>query len=364
MKIYYFTILCVLILKEQHVATDTLKLVHVLFRHGDRTPTQTYTNDPHKYWPEGWGQLTNKGKQEMYNFGLMLRETYKTFLSEYYSPNDLLVMSSYADRNLMSAQMVLAGLYPPVKEQIWNPDLLWQPIPVKYLPRSLDNIIAQKRKCQLYDAAIEAAYKSEDVQKIDKENQDLYRYLTENTGEEVNNIAKVETLYNTFNIEMIHNLSLPKWIDNLSMDNLRTIAAKHLALFSDTTFMKRLKGGPFLKQVISRMSQKSQNNLKPDLRLILYSGHDLTIVTVMRTLGFGELLKPDYAASLIFELHQMNNNYEVKLLYKANITETSQLELKFCPSPCLLSDFINGLDMVLPVDWEEECVNGVNKTLN
>lgn len=206
----------------------------------------------------------------MYNLGLMLRETYKMFLPEYYSPNDLFVMSSYADRNLMSAQMVLAGLYPPVKEQIWNPDLLWQPIPVKYLPRSLDNVniyiwfsssctysleshfqvIAQKRKCPLYDSALEAAHKSEEVQKINKENQDLYQYLTEKTGDEINNIAKVETLYNTLSIEQFHNLSLPKWIENLSMDNLHTIAAKHLALFSDTTFMQRMKGGSFFKTKI------------------------------------------------------------------------------------------------------------------
>lgn len=35
---------------------------HVIFRHGDRTPQKPYPNDPWgdlKYWPTGWGQLTN-----------------------------------------------------------------------------------------------------------------------------------------------------------------------------------------------------------------------------------------------------------------------------------------------------------------
>lgn len=50
------------------------------------------------------------------------------------------VLSSYADRCHMSAQLLLAGLYKPVRNQIWNSDLLWQPIPVHELPRNLDNV--------------------------------------------------------------------------------------------------------------------------------------------------------------------------------------------------------------------------------
>lgn len=47
-----------------------------------------------------------------------------------------------------------------------------------------------------------------------------------------------------------------------------------------------------------------------------YSAHDITIVNVLRTMGFtNELFKPDYGATLIFELHLTNNgaNQEVKV---------------------------------------------------
>jgi hypothetical protein len=40
----------------------TLRLIHVIFRHGHRTPADTYPNDPyakHSFEPFGWGQLTN-----------------------------------------------------------------------------------------------------------------------------------------------------------------------------------------------------------------------------------------------------------------------------------------------------------------
>lgn len=50
--------------------------------------------------------------------------------------------------------------------------------------------------------------------------------------------------------------------------------------------------------------------------LLLYSGHDVTVVAAWRALGLGELLEPEYGASLVFELHQLSedNTFFVKVL--------------------------------------------------
>lgn len=76
----------------------------------------------------------------MYNLGVYFRKHYAKFLSEYYSSNETYILSSYAERCHMSAQLLLAGLYPPKKEQVWTPELLWQPIPINDIPRHLDNV--------------------------------------------------------------------------------------------------------------------------------------------------------------------------------------------------------------------------------
>lgn len=59
--------------------------------------------------------------------------------------------------------------------------------------------------------------------------------------------------------------------------------------------------------------EEKQNNLDNKRKLFLYSGHDITIVHVLRTLGVEGFLKPYFAASLIFELHKNDGTYVVKV---------------------------------------------------
>lgn len=75
----------------------------------------------------------------MYSLGQRLRNYYSDFLPNYW-PIAVNVSSSPVERCLVSAQLVSAGLFPPHDELIWNPDLLWQPIPTHYLPRDQDNV--------------------------------------------------------------------------------------------------------------------------------------------------------------------------------------------------------------------------------
>lgn len=76
----------------------------------------------------------------MYSLGLKIREWYSDFIPKYYFPEDVEIVSSYADRCLMSAETLSAALFPPKDWQIWNEDFIWQPTPVHYTPRNQDTV--------------------------------------------------------------------------------------------------------------------------------------------------------------------------------------------------------------------------------
>lgn len=102
-----------------------------------------------------------------------------------------------------------------------------------------------KQKCPIFDKALKDVYNSEKIQAINRANADLYKYLSEFTGNNISNISTVEFLYNTLEIETLHNLTLPSWTATVFPGKMKDLAAQNLAAFTDNHLMKRLKGGIF-----------------------------------------------------------------------------------------------------------------------
>ncbi|KAL3289473.1 hypothetical protein HHI36_022896 [Cryptolaemus montrouzieri] len=357
---FYFEILLILHWNPvAEVSSSNIKQIHMLFRHGERSPSQLYKNDPHNasLWQDGLGYLTRTGKLQMYNLGQRIRKKYANTIPNFYFPDDVKVLSSYSDRCLMSAQLFTSGLFVPQKEQIWNEELLWQPISMNYMPRSQDNMIASKQECPTYDILYEELFKSHKYKKILQENSELFQYLTEYTGENIDTIRKVEEIYNTLQIEELHNLTLPEWTHEVYPDLLKPLAAYSLASFTETDFMKKIKGGPFVKKVLKNMEDILDNKNSP--RFFFYSGHDLTLVNILRTLGFTNEMKPNFAAYLIFELHN-TSPATVKIFYSnCGWCEEEELIVQKCMEPCTLDNLKKNLDHLLPLDWSQECNNKI-----
>lgn len=80
------------------------------------------------------------GMLRMYNIGQWIRTEYGSIIGNTYDSTLSLTQSSYADRCIMSAQVLLAGLYPPTNEEIFVSGLTWRPVPVHSTPRNLDKV--------------------------------------------------------------------------------------------------------------------------------------------------------------------------------------------------------------------------------
>jgi len=175
-----YNLVCGISLAQDFPPEKELLAVTVMFRHGDRTPIDSYPNDPYKgqqYWPVGPGQLTPRGKRMHFHVGQYLRRRYgDKILREQYNATDIYVRSTDVDRTLMSAMSNLAGLYPPKGNQVWNPNLLWQPIPVHTRPLADDNLLSSHAKCPKFKQLYEELMNSKEIQAINQKYKWLYEY--------------------------------------------------------------------------------------------------------------------------------------------------------------------------------------------
>jgi len=337
-----------------------LRQVHLVFRHGDRTPIDPYPTDPYKdpsNWPVGFGQLTSRGKMQHFQLGQWIRARYQKFLSPDYSEDEVYVRSTDVDRTLMSASANLAGLFPPRGYQKFNPNLDWQPIPIHTLPQSEDSLLSSHAVCPRFSELLREVANSAFMKHLYNDNRDLFKYLSEHTGSNITDISHLDYIYDTLLIENIYNKTLPEWTKKVfpggKFKELRDLS------FTVNSFnheLKRLKGGPFIQELVDHFDVISQSNGSDGLskKLYIYSGHDTTVAPILDTLGVFNGLAPPYCSMIIIELFE-RSGLHVRISYKNETNSVHELTLPGCQNICPVQTFKELTANVRPVDWRREC---------
>ncbi|XP_055860871.1 prostatic acid phosphatase-like isoform X3 [Biomphalaria glabrata] len=341
------------------LAQPTLKLVSVLYRHGDRSPAAIYPLDKNNAtaWPDGLGWLTNIGKQQQFVLGQFIKNKYSGFLNtSYYNHTEILVQSSGVNRCLMSAYCHLAGLYSPQGEQIWNPNLLWQPIPVQSTPTKSDNKLALGAPCPKYDKLLADVFNSPEIQKEEMENKDFYEMIEKNTGISKENVEDIWKVSDPLICEQAHNMTWNDWVYQSGVwEKLQSLTSLSYAVYLYTPEMARLKGGPLLKEIITNMQTATQQD-KPSPKFYMYSAHDTTVATLLSAMHVFDRHAPIYNALVMVELHNIQSDYVVKIFYKnESNSDPYELFVPGCNLPCKLVDFVSLTKDTVPVDWNQEC---------
>uniref|UniRef100_A0A915DQ32 Acid phosphatase n=1 Tax=Ditylenchus dipsaci TaxID=166011 RepID=A0A915DQ32_9BILA len=311
-----------------------LKFVQAIWRHGDRAPDRKmYSNDVYgeEYWPRGWNQLTNLGMLQMKELGQFMHDRYAgSFVSPSFNKTEVFVLSSEADRALVSAQALLNGFFPAMDQlsQFEN-NLPWQPIPVHssgaddpdplLKPTSFD--------CPKYDEVAK-----ETLDKLAKEMRAKYsRFFTfiEQNAENgasmtFHNVAKLGGISR----EIIHNLSQPAWVhqtwpeygNQTTLELLTEIRrAERISEFNSTK-LAYLRGGFLLGDWLSRITKlaKGEPAEKPS-KMMLYSSHDGTIQALLHSMRLNDGKQVPYSACIFMEVHQVDDGgWEVELFYRRN----------------------------------------------
>ncbi|KAM3585525.1 uncharacterized protein V6R79_019684 [Siganus canaliculatus] len=343
-------------------AERKLVYVTVLFRHGDRSPVKAYPTDPYQEsaWPQGFGQLSQEGMRQHLDLGHFLRNRYKGFLNESYNRHEILVRSTDYDRTLMSAEANLAGLYPPAGQQVFTPDLKWQPIPVHTVPQSEERLLSYPLgDCPRYKQLMNETEHTEEFINVTKTYQDLIQLVRNKTGLNHTDVESVWSVYDTLFCESRHNMSAPAWVTADVMKKLRVLkdfAFQVMFGVHKQQEKSRLQGGILLDEIVKNLSMAVTDPHRK-LKLMMLSAHDTTVAALQASLNVFNGRQPPYASCQIFEVYQDDNgSASVSLFYRNDSTvEAYQQLLPGCSPDCPLDEFVKITKLSISDDRDKEC---------
>lgn len=145
------------------------------------------------------------GKRQEFELGKWFRKRYDSLVPNGYSFKLVRVHSTEVERAIMSAEANVAGMFPPNGEQIWNEDLLWQPIPVYTIPKSLDTILIHNIPCPLYKRYSNEYFRSKEVRKLLKKFKKTMANASKLFGAPIRTLNNAKNAWDTLYIEKLRN---------------------------------------------------------------------------------------------------------------------------------------------------------------
>lgn len=376
------------------ITSQKTKMITMFIRHGSRHPLTSS--------PSLKGQLTNNGLRQCYLLGQFTREKYPLFFPKTFNFKQNFILASSLDRTIMSAQAFMVGLYDfgslndpiEVNEEFYKPE--WenfdvkdeyktalpdgfQPVPVHSFEKSRNYMF------ESFNANLCPKLKSF-TSKVNKVSNEIMGYVREEVEEmkrigvdfqsvlgkdSVDNLYEFYKLYDYF----IANVYLGKLTVGeeyqRKLQVLQSMEA-YYSIFRDIGLSKYLftEIGLSFKNYIKDAKEKIDK--KEDYqKFVLFAGHDMNIYNLMVLLNFSNyeclkniylgkenedicLLTPLFAANLIFELYELDNNYFVKFLYNG---ET----FPFCgkkDQDCTYNEFLNKIDSLVD-DRDPEFIKSI-----
>ncbi|CAL8069955.1 unnamed protein product [Calicophoron daubneyi] len=341
---------------------DEIRQLQVVFRHGDRAPTRKLSYLPvpfEKIWPNGEGQLTDKGVDQEFALGRWLRTQYPLFVPESYHASDIYARSTDSDRTISSAQAFLTGLYSCSKLNscpLERYGISWKPIPVHTFNIKNDPDFVPSN-CPRWRKLTYDVENSELVQELMLKHRNLLSLLQRSTNTTITT-DKLFHIYDLLTCMRNSNITLPAWCTEDVFEELEKIHYYiRWALPKSSTDILRLNIGSFLKRLadtLRRAARKDGHQNSPTVeRVLVYSVHDTQVDYILSAFGYSDGKRVDTAGAVIFELIGPNSSvneedFRVKLRYKKGWRDNDGKYVKL--TPCNNSSKEAGCRLNLVVD--------------
>ncbi len=313
-----------------------------VIRHGDRMPLRDLSKAAAQ-WPLPLGQLSPRGMRQEFELGAAMRADYVDrygLLPSSYAAGTVYVRSSDIDRTLMSAQCVLAGLYPhgtgPTADgQAALPDLA-QPVPVHTVSSAEETLLYPDGPLYHF-AELQPKYVYNTPQWKSREEalRPNFSRWGEATGEKITDLLQVKSLADVLYIRRLYNVAPPAGLTAKDVDEIVDAGQWAFAASFGPAEIGRATGLPLLKEIVGRMEGAAGG--KDGVKYVLYSAHDSTILSELSALGAPAAEPPHYSSRLSFLLfYEGERKFVVKTVYNG-----ATVAVKGCgPEFCTLEQFL------------------------
>ncbi|XGW27385.1 hypothetical protein V3C99_007748, partial [Haemonchus contortus] len=334
------------------VVPKELVFVQAIWRHGDRAPLKLpYPNDAYteSAWQRGWSQLTNIGMNQLNELGRYFRTTYNFFVSPTYIPSEVYIRASDSDRALTSAQAFTSGFYPADGSLQWKAGELWQPIPIHATSPGEPDLLTKPTaiNCQKYDDLVDAD-DDEQAKRFNVQYSEMFDELGEQTGIANFSYKNVNSIYDV-NRELIHDMvsKQPPWVfkqwpqynNRSTMDIITELRTIRMITKFNSSEKANLIGGYLLNDFVTNAKRVANGTMENPKKMLLYSSHDGTLLSLMYAMGVGNDMMIPYASVLIMEIYKEGNGFLVEWLYRNDTTRAPYpMTNPNCGFPCTVDN--------------------------
>lgn len=301
-------------------------------------------------------------------------------IKEKFDPKEIYVRSTSVSRVIESAQSNLMGmfegegpslpdeideamLYPPLKgynkTQGKGSALpgAFQPVPIEVIPGSTDKEMESFFKCPSFLGYLNNAAKSTPYSILRKKTVEtrmaVAKFLNLPSG--IANINDTFYFYDDLKAEMFAGIPLPSNLTNKNLEDLEMISnvGMYFGFFGSKT-QQKLGSGFLLKQILAYFDNFL--NKKSDLKLVIFSGHDTNIVSLLNALDITNPLcrlyfsksqcyeYPPFASSILLELIEDESQYFVRLIFNGETLKLYGYD-----------EFIKKAQSIIPENYDELC---------
>ncbi|KAF5307299.1 hypothetical protein FQR65_LT07015 [Abscondita terminalis] len=310
---------------------QTLQLLITVFRHGDRTndvltnyPKNPYINET--YYPYGYGELTNLGKEKMYKLGEEFKNMYYLFLEQQDLFESIDLLSTNLNRTRCSLEFFLKGLFFTYNSTLDCEN--FTPFSYKVVALENNRILSMPLwYCPKYQLLYDIYISSREGRSMERYYKPLYSYISQRTGLTIDSTYDLMLLYMQFICEKDWGFALPEWTKLVYPEYL-TNAIK--------TYYK------------TTVASSAHNQL---FGVSLLSGLNIYFPHI-----------PNYGACVVLELHKVNQTYYIKVLYNQEIfNKFVEMQIPGCPIMCPFEKFVNLVHSNLPEDGDPCIIDDLNE---